>query len=687
MISQVYGGGGNSGATVYHDFVEIFNPTASAISLSGMSIQYASSTGTGNFGGSSSQITALSGTLAAGQYLLVQEGAGSGAGASLPTPDVTDLTPIAMSASAGKVALADTVTSLGCNGGSTPCSSSQLALIVDLVGYGTANFFEGAAAAPGLSNSTAAFRADGGCTDTDDNAADFSAAAPAPRNTASPVNPCNGGDATVIINEVDSDTPGTDAAEFVELFDGGAGSTVLDGLVVVFFNGSNDLSYNSFDLDGFSTDADGYFVLGNVAVSPTPNIVFADNGLQNGADAVALYAGDAGDFPNNTAVTTTGLVDAVVYDTSDADDAGLLVLLNAGQPQVNEDGAGDKDNDSIQRCPNGSGGARNTDSYAQFAPTPGASNICEIVVPPEVCGDPFTPIYDVQGNGASSPLAGSTVSTEGVVVGDFQNNASVDNGDLNGFHVQDPAGDGDAATSDGVFVYAPGGIDVETGDAVRVRGSVSEFNGMTEITSTEILICSTGNSVAATAVSLPVGAVDDFEPFEGMYVTFPQDLVIAEYFNFDRFGEIVLTSERHLTPTAEFEPGPAAIAAAADFLLDKITLDDGRTNQNPDPAIHPNGGVFDLTNLFRGGDTVGNVTGVLDYSFGLYRVQPTQGADYTNTNPRTAAPDPVGGNLTVASFNVLNYFTTMDYPTGIRRRHVWACTEPGVPGRRRRSTR
>jgi len=125
-----------------------------------------------------------------------------------------------------------------------------------------------------------------------------------------------------------------------------------------------------------------------------------------------------------------------------------------------------------------------------------------------------------------------------------------------------------------------------------------------------------------------------------------------------------LTSERRLTPTAQFEPGPDAIQAAQDFLLNKITLDDGRSTQNPDPAIHPNGSIFDLNNLFRGGDTAANVTGVMDYSFGLYRIQPTQGADYTSTNPRTAAPDPVGGDIKVASFNVLNYFTTLDYPTG-----------------------
>jgi hypothetical protein len=277
-----------------------------------------------------------------------------------------------------------------------------------------------------------------------------------------------------------------------------------------------------------------------------------------------------------------------------------------------------------------------------------------------MCGDPYTPIYEVQGNGPASPLVGAEVAIEGVVVGDFQNNALVDNGDLNGFHVQDPAGDGDAATSDGVFVYAPGGMDVSLGDAVRVRGTVSEYYGLTEISASQVWYCGTGAGVNPTELSLPVTNVNDFEPFEGMLVTFPQQLVISEYFNFDRYGEIVLTSERHLTPTAEFEPGLDAIQAAQEYLLDKITLDDGRSSQNPDPAIHPNGFEFNLDNLFRGGDTVQNVTGVMDYSYDLYRIQPTQGADYTNANPRTEAPDEIGGSLKVASFNVLNYFTTLD---------------------------
>ena len=107
----------------------------------------------------------------------------------------------------------------------------------------------------------------------------------------------------VLINELDSDTPGTDAAEFIELYDGGAGGTALDGLVVVFYNGSNDLSYAAFDLGGLHTNASGYFTLGDTGV-PGVDFVIDSNILQNGADAVAILAGNATDFPAGTAVTT-----------------------------------------------------------------------------------------------------------------------------------------------------------------------------------------------------------------------------------------------------------------------------------------------------------------------------------------------------------------------------------------------
>ncbi len=178
----------------------------------------------------------------------------------------------------------------------------------------------------------------------------------------------------IVINEVDSDDLGADDLEFVELYDGGLGNTCLDGLVLVFFNGGDDASYKSFDLDGFSTDANGYFVAGNAGVANV-GLVFSNGSLQNGADAVALFIGNGSDFPNNTPVTTTGLIDAVVYDTNDGDDAALLVLLNASQPQVNEGGNGDQTCHSIQRLPNGTGGQRNTSTFDAVPPTPGTANV------------------------------------------------------------------------------------------------------------------------------------------------------------------------------------------------------------------------------------------------------------------------------------------------------------------------
>ena len=204
----------------------------------------------------------------------------------------------------------------------------------------------------------------------------------------------------VIINEVDADTPGTDAAEFVELYDGGAGNTALDGLVLVFFNGNGGVSYAAFDLDGFSTDANGYFTAANPAVTGV-DLVFnpgAAGLLQNGEDAVALYAGNASDFPNGTSVTAANLRDAVVYDTDDVDEQGLLVLLNAGQVPVNENGGGSAGTQSNGRCPNGAGGARNTSPYAQGAPTPDGPNTC---APPPQPSSSVIVISQVYGGGGN----------------------------------------------------------------------------------------------------------------------------------------------------------------------------------------------------------------------------------------------------------------------------------------------
>lgn len=449
---------------------------------------------------------------------------------------------------------------------------------------------------------------------------------------------------TLVINEIDYDQPGTDTAEFVEILNAGVTPADLTGWTLELINGSGGGAalYNNIDLSGFVIAAGDYFVVcanaatvANCDLDSGPDTNFIQNGSP---DAVSLR------FDGNT-------MDAVSYEG------------DAAPPYVEGTGFGLEDpgaDGSISRCPDGTDTGQNNVDLV-FAPrsTPGAENACP-------SGAQNAKIHEVQGSGAASPLVGVLVAIEGVVVGDFQDGASGVHGDLNGFFVQEEDADVDAdpATSEGIFVFDGGSpaVDVVIGDSVRVEGLVSEFFGLTEITSfAGVTITGRGNPMpTAAVVTLPVASTDDFEAVEGMAVTLPQALVIAEYFNFDRFNETLLTSVRHTTPTAEFEPGPLAIQAAQDFLLDSITLDDGRTTSNPDPAIHPNGLEFDLTNLFRGGDTVQDVTGVMYYAFDLYRIQPTQGANYANENPRTDQPDAVGGSLRVASFNVLNYFTTLD---------------------------
>ena len=194
--------------------------------------------------------------------------------------------------------------------------------------------------------------------------------------------------------------------------------------------------------------------------------------------------------------------------------------------------------------------------------------------------------------------------------------------------------------------------------ATSERPPSSSPSEITNVTS--VAVTGSGETATPVALSFPVSVTNDFEHFEGMGLVVAQSMTIGEYFNFDRFGEMVLGTDRLQQPTAIFEPGSAAAAAVADLNARSIiTLDDGRTASNPDPARHPNGDVFDLTNLFRGGDLVANVTGVMHDSFG-YRIHPTAGADYTAVNERPLMPDDVGGDLTVAAFNVLNYFTTLD---------------------------
>jgi predicted extracellular nuclease len=276
-----------------------------------------------------------------------------------------------------------------------------------------------------------------------------------------------------------------------------------------------------------------------------------------------------------------------------------------------------------------------------------------------------TPIYTIQGSGNTSPLVGQTVTTTGVVT-------KLTN---NGFFLQDPTGDGDPLTSDGIFVFSSTAPTVTAGQYVRLTGLVTEFNvgsaanpdtlahRVTELTTiTGLAVLGNGFSLTPALVTLPEGVNDELEHYEGMLVTLQGPLTVGQNFFQARYGQLTLSAGGRLeTPTNRYRPGLQAQALADENARRRILLDDGRSTQNPNPT------PYLLANgTPRGGDTVASITGVIDYGlatasntgFGDYKIHPTVVPVFTASHPRTATPPGVGGNVKLASFNVLNFFTT-----------------------------
>jgi DNA/RNA endonuclease G (NUC1) len=330
VISQVYGGGGNAGATYRSDFIELFNRGTSTVNLTGWSVQYASSTGT------TWQVTPLTGSIAPGQYFLVQQATGAGGTVNLPTPNVTGT--ITMSATAGKVALVSSTAALT---GACPAA-------VDFVGFGAANCSEGTPT-PTLANATAAIRALAGCTDTDVNSADFAVGAPTPRNTASPTNTCPGGDAPPVIGAVANPaaTVTVDAAPFTVALTGTddnnvfswsatAGSGVTN-VAVSAGQGTASATYTITLTPGFTgtasfiaslSDTVNSAVTRTVNIQVNPNVVNDPPAITAIANPVATVAQDAAPFT----VNLSGLDDNGVYNWSATAGTGVsAVTVTAGQ--------------------------------------------------------------------------------------------------------------------------------------------------------------------------------------------------------------------------------------------------------------------------------------------------------------------------------------------------------------------
>jgi hypothetical protein len=236
VLSQVYAGGGNAGASYTNDFVELYNPGTAAADLTGWTLQYASAAS------ASWQATTLSGSIPAGRYYLVQLASAAAIGAPLPTPDAMGTTNLAVSG--GKVALVRTADALTCGASAGSCSSN--ANVADFVGYGSAADYEGTGAAPTLSSTTAAIRGGEGCADSGENSADFSTGSPAPRNAsaaahacaAPPPNPGKSADAAVDIDiePVLSITLERPSVSFGSAASGGTPPAISEAVTVVSNN-------------------------------------------------------------------------------------------------------------------------------------------------------------------------------------------------------------------------------------------------------------------------------------------------------------------------------------------------------------------------------------------------------------------------------------------------------------------
>ena len=287
---------------------------------------------------------------------------------------------------------------------------------------------------------------------------------------------------------------------------------------------------------------------------------------------------------------------------------------------------------------------------------------------PNVCDGSYTPIYTIQGIGATSPLSGTVVSTQGVVVGDFEGASP----NLRGFYIQDAVGDAISATSDGIFVYNANANHVNAGELVSVTGRVEEYQDQTQLGGTlAVAICPSAPTVTPTDITLPFpaanGGLNFLERYEGMLVRLPQTLYITENYWLGRFGMLVMSSgERLYQPTHLALPGAEAVAQQAANDLNRIIIDDATNEQNPDPIPFGRGGnPLSATNTLRTGDNATGITGAMTYGWAgnvaspnNWRVRAQSSPSFQTDNARPVAPVIVSGTLRVASFNLLNYFNT-----------------------------
>ncbi|MEY1555886.1 ExeM/NucH family extracellular endonuclease [Yoonia sp. R2331] len=446
----------------------------------------------------------------------------------------------------------------------------------------------------------------------------------------------------VILSEFHYDNAGGDVGEFVEV--SGTPGGDLTGWTIALYNGNGGAVYNTVALTG-TLNADGY------ASVDVP-------GIQNGApDGIALVA------PDGT------IAEFIAYEgdlTATDGPAAGMTALDIGVSETSSTAIGDslqKDSDGNWQGP----AASTRDAANDDGPPP---------PPPPPTGT--TLISTVQGSGNASTLDGQVVNVEAVVTAVMSN----------GFYLQeeDADADADAATSEGIFVFTGDTPGVTMTDVVYVTGTVDEFFDFTQLTNATVSNIGTATLPTAATLTLP-DSISSLESSEGMQVSLASDgapLTIIETFNFDRFGEIVVSEGAQIQPTQIYDAQTQLTEITAlqeQNAANRITIDDGAGGQNPDSfayiantsagdngdGILSAGDVFtaDGPTLRLGAELDAPVNGVLSFNFGEYKIIPTETLSIdptTNEGAREETPPDVGGDLKVVSFNALNYFTSLDDP-------------------------
>jgi len=444
--------------------------------------------------------------------------------------------------------------------------------------------------------------------------------------------------------------------DFIELLNAGANPVSLNGWSVQYASATGT-SWQVTNLTNVTLQPGQYYLIqqaagtGGTTALPTPDAI-GTIAMSGAAGKVALV--NSSTALTGTAATNPAVLDYVGYGTTaNAFEGTAAAPAPSNTVAIARGATGCADTD------------KNNFDFSTAAPAPRNTATAQTSCSSAPPATTIAPIHQIQGNASLSPLVGQTVTTSGVVT-------KVNN---NGFFMQDETGDGLAQTSDGIFVYTGSTPTVSVGQLVQLTGVVAEFNTgaagnsitaahtVTELTGvSNLTVQASGRAVPPTVITLPATPAE-LERVEGMLVTINNPLTASQNYFQGRYGQVTLSAGGRLEkPTNAHRPGSAdALALAQANAMRQILLDDGTSVQNPSPTPY-----LAADNTLRAGDTIDSLTGVVDYGLstsdsagaGSYKVHPTAPVSFTRVNQRTSSPDTVGGNIRLASANLLNYFTT-----------------------------